>query len=167
MRSAGGGGTLRLLRAPPYRGVQVVTRSQYSAKEMQRYITAIKDGYHVNWIIDNLPNAAAINDKEARVQKTVYDIGFPVGDVLNEGVELNNHVKIIISYHPPNIGDRKEVRPSPRGRPRTARALQSRAAAAAAAAVVVVVLAPPPSGGCWWLPRSLLLCFWLLWATVA
>jgi hypothetical protein len=35
--------------------------------------------YHVNWIVDNLPNAAAVNDMDEQTQTTFYDVGFPVG----------------------------------------------------------------------------------------
>ena len=34
--------------------------------------------YHVNWIVDNLPSAAAVNDMDEHTQTTFYDVGFPV-----------------------------------------------------------------------------------------
>ena len=84
---------------------QLLGRTVYSKKEQGQFIEAIHDGYHVNWILDNLPSAAAIDDIDTRTQITVYDIGFPVGTIREKdgqllGVQLNNHHKIVVAYHP-------------------------------------------------------------------
>jgi transmembrane 9 superfamily protein 2/4 len=78
----------------------LLARTQYTATQANKFIKAIKDGYHCNWIMDNLPSAAAIDNEESRTQTTVYDIGFPIGTVKEKGTTLNNHMKIIVSYHP-------------------------------------------------------------------
>jgi transmembrane 9 superfamily protein 2/4 len=76
----------------------------YTDAQCDQFIEAIKDGYHMNWIMDNLPSAAAIDDEESRTQTTVYDIGFPIGKFRTKTskgqVTLNNHIKFTISYHP-------------------------------------------------------------------
>lgn len=39
--------------------------------QANKFIKSIKDGYHCNWIMDNLPSAAAIDNEESRTQTTV------------------------------------------------------------------------------------------------
>jgi transmembrane 9 superfamily protein 2/4 len=86
---------------------QLLKRVVLNKKEQKQFVEAIHDGYHVNWIMDNLPSAAAIDDIETKTQVTVYDIGFPIGKIRLDkdtkklvGVELNNHHKIVVAYHP-------------------------------------------------------------------
>ena len=67
---------------------QLLGRTVYSKKEQGQFIEAIHDGYHVNWILDNLPSAAAIDDIDTRTQITVYDIGFPVGTIREKDGQL-------------------------------------------------------------------------------
>jgi transmembrane 9 superfamily protein 2/4 len=80
---------------------KLLARSEYDKEQVQQFRHAIRDGYHVNWIVDNLPNAAAVNDLEEKTQTTYYDVGHPVGQTFHGKMRLNNHVKIMISYHPP------------------------------------------------------------------
>jgi transmembrane 9 superfamily protein 2/4 len=91
---------------------KLLARSVYTKEEQAKWIEAIHDAYHVNWIVDNLPSAAALDDIEAKTQTTVYDIGFPIGrikegaDGVMVAVELNNHHKIVMAYHPVSTGAR-------------------------------------------------------------
>ena len=59
----------------------------------------VKYGYHHNWIIDNLPSAAIIMDKNHQ-QKTRYAGGFPIGFMGTNGeAYIHNHVNIHVEYH--------------------------------------------------------------------
>lgn len=81
---------------------KLVERKMYDSKQMGMFEKRIKEEYSVNFIADNLPSAAAINDLESRTQTTAYDIGFPIGWTNAKGVTmLNNHMVITISYHKP------------------------------------------------------------------
>ena len=58
--------------------------------------TIIREEYHHNWIIDNLP-AASIVDSEQYII-TAYAGGFPVGYQDHKASYLFNHVNIIVEY---------------------------------------------------------------------
>jgi hypothetical protein len=58
---------------------QLLARQETTKEGMAKFRQFIKDGYHINWIMDNLPSAGAIDDEESKTQTTVYDIGFPLG----------------------------------------------------------------------------------------
>jgi transmembrane 9 superfamily protein 2/4 len=63
--------------------------------------TLIKNEYHHNWIVDNIPSAMRMENSE--VIETLYlNDGFPVGFTdKKSGVKyINNHVNINILYHP-------------------------------------------------------------------
>ena len=66
--------------------------------------TIIREEYHHNWIIDNLP-AASIVDSEQYII-TAYAGGFPVGYQDHKASYLFNHVNIIVEYHPLDDGSR-------------------------------------------------------------
>jgi len=88
---------------------QLLARQETTKEGMAKFRQFIKDGYHINWIMDNLPSAGAIDDEESKTQTTVYDIGFPLGLKRVHkgkyiGTQLNNHVKIVVSYHPTATG---------------------------------------------------------------
>ena len=57
-------------------------RHQYSKDQIAQWQKSIKEDYHVNWIMDNIPSAAAIDDYDTKTQTVVYDLGFPVGLLL-------------------------------------------------------------------------------------
>jgi transmembrane 9 superfamily member 2/4 len=66
----------------------------------------IKEGYHLNWLIDGLPAAGARID--IRKAEPVYSVGFGLGYVVSEEYELgyiwdityfNNHYELIVEYH--------------------------------------------------------------------
>jgi transmembrane 9 superfamily member 2/4 len=62
-------------------------------------VKAIREGYHSNWIVDNLASAGKLEDD--RMVVTRYWLGFPVGFV-NESdskAYIYNHVNIEIQYH--------------------------------------------------------------------
>jgi transmembrane 9 superfamily protein 2/4 len=76
----------------------------------KKFLDFIAQSYHVNFIADNLPSAAALNDMESKTQTTVYDVGYLLGrprvhngELL--GVMLYNHIKITLSYHIPTGPD--------------------------------------------------------------
>lgn len=74
---------------------------KYNQAQVKNLDTMIRDGYRVNWILDNLPVATEMMDGQR-------ELGFPLGN-FNPDVEkvpqLNNHVKIRISYNndPANV----------------------------------------------------------------
>jgi transmembrane 9 superfamily protein 2/4 len=66
-------------------------------KDVTAFKNAIKNQYHHNWIVDNLPAAYIIDTQET--VSTRY-VGYPVG--LLEGKStyyLYNHVNILLEYH--------------------------------------------------------------------
>ena len=72
----------------------------------KKFLDFIAQGYHVNFIADNLPSAAALNDMESKTQTTVYDVGYLLGkprvhNGMAQGVMLYNHLKITMAYHVP------------------------------------------------------------------
>jgi hypothetical protein len=103
----------------------ILCQQHYGKRDVEAFKTAIDEGYHHNWIIDNLP-AAAIVAEDGYVE-TSYSKGFPVGYKVPKGVDasteatplysgggtggvmadmdataeyyLFNHVELIIKYH--------------------------------------------------------------------
>jgi transmembrane 9 superfamily protein 2/4 len=86
---------------------QLLARSTFKKEQIDAFKKAIREEYRVNWIIDNLPSAAAIDDYETKTQTVVYDTGFPIGHYKesttpgNEKFELYNHAKMTVLYHSP------------------------------------------------------------------
>ena len=64
-----------------------------------KFVKAIRKGYHNNWIVDNLPSASKVEDDEHL--KTQYWQGFPIGFIMEKESKayVNNHVNIEIEYH--------------------------------------------------------------------
>lgn len=76
---------------------KILCRVNLSPKDIQNFQHAIKNQYHNNWIVDNLP-AASILDSDEYVS-TQY-VGFPVGyQNSKQEYYLYNHVNIILEYH--------------------------------------------------------------------
>jgi len=71
---------------------------------VEAFKQAINEGYHHNWIIDNLP-AASIIDSEQYIT-TAYAGGFPIGYKDGAKTFVFNHVNVIIEYHPLDDGSR-------------------------------------------------------------
>ena len=82
-----------------------LAKHDYTKDQISQWQLAIKEDYHVNWIMDNIPSAAAIDDYDTKTQTVVYDLGFPVGLLKTKGKAetywLYNHAKMTISYHCP------------------------------------------------------------------
>lgn len=74
------------------------------AKDVTDFKNAIKQQYHHNWIIDNLP-AASILDSDQYV--TTQYVGFPVGYHVGNVYYIYNHVNIILEYHNVENGGRR------------------------------------------------------------
>merc|ERR1719223_1316707 len=96
------------IQSSPY-NINMLTQS-YCEKLCQVELTAadatklrnhIKNGYHNNWIIDNLPSAAVgLNTVTGKKQKH-YAGGFPIGFLEKQTGKpyIFNHVNIIVDYH--------------------------------------------------------------------
>jgi len=61
----------------------------------------IKDDYHYNWIVDNIPAAAKYQTDEKNGTTVYLSDGFPLGfsDPNSGTAYVNNHVNINIHYH--------------------------------------------------------------------
>ena len=83
---------------------KVLCQVDLAKSDVSALKTIIKEEYHNNWIIDNLP-AASIVDSEQYII-TAYAGGFPVGYQDHKASYLFNHVNIIVEYHPLDDGSR-------------------------------------------------------------
>lgn len=73
-------------------------RSEKKGTSNNKMVRAIRKEYHNNWILDNLPAAGIMNEKEG----PIYFQGFPVGFQQTEAPYksyINNHVNIEVHYH--------------------------------------------------------------------
>ena len=75
---------------------KVLCRQNLGIRDVLGFKNAIKNQYHHNWIIDNLP-AASILDSDQFI--TTQYTGFPVGYTEGKIQYLYNHVNIILEYH--------------------------------------------------------------------
>ena len=73
---------------------KVLCRVELGKRDVDALKTIIREEYHHNWIIDNLP-AASIVDSEQYII-TAYAGGFPVGYADHKASYLFNHVNIIV-----------------------------------------------------------------------
>jgi len=64
-----------------------------------KVVRAIRQEYHNNWIVDNLPSASKMEDDKKSYTK--YFHGFPLGFIANDDKKayINNHVNIELEYH--------------------------------------------------------------------
>lgn len=76
---------------------QVLCQVNLKTKDVQDFKRAIKDQYHHNWIVDNLP-AASILDTDQ--YSTTQYVGYPIGYYEGNNYYLYNHVNIILEYYP-------------------------------------------------------------------
>jgi len=83
---------------------KVLCQMDLSKSDVAALKTIIREEYHHNWIIDNLP-AASIVDSEQYII-TAYAGGFPVGYQDHKASYLFNHVNVIVEYHPLDDGSR-------------------------------------------------------------
>jgi len=72
-----------------------------NSEQATRLRMHIKYGYHNNWIIDNLPSAAVMRNRNTGGQLLRYAGGFPIGfnDPKTSTPYINNHVNIYVDYH--------------------------------------------------------------------
>jgi len=81
---------------------QVLCQVKMSMKDAYKFKTHIKQGYHNNWIIDNLPSASSGKNREG-IPQTHYAGGFPIGFMTLKDASaqyyIYNHVNIILDYH--------------------------------------------------------------------
>ena len=82
----------------------ILCMEHVKSHDVQAFKAIIKEEYHHNWIIDNLP-AASILDSEQYIT-TTYAGGFPVGYQDGSKTFIFNHVNIIVEYHPLDDGSR-------------------------------------------------------------
>lgn len=67
-------------------------------KKMKRkFVKAIEEDYHANWIVDNLPSALKFQNEKYAFTK--YFQGFPIGYKEGKNVYAYNHVNIELEYH--------------------------------------------------------------------
>eukprot|EP00616_Rhizochromulina_sp_CCMP1243_P016029 CAMPEP_0118963066 /NCGR_PEP_ID=MMETSP1173-20130426/1142_1 /TAXON_ID=1034831 /ORGANISM="Rhizochromulina marina cf, Strain CCMP1243" /LENGTH=637 /DNA_ID=CAMNT_0006911381 /DNA_START=18 /DNA_END=1931 /DNA_ORIENTATION=+ len=82
----------------------ILCLENFKSSDVTKFKKAIREEYHHNWIIDNLP-AASILDTDQYIT-TTYAGGFPVGYFDGGKTYLFNHVNIIVEYHPLDDGSR-------------------------------------------------------------
>ncbi|CAM9626190.1 unnamed protein product [Ectocarpus fasciculatus] len=71
---------------------------------------AIRRDYRHNWIIDNLPAASLVPVEGEDATQTYYSQGFPVGEVIDGKYYVNNHVHMVVDYHPMILGEEPSAR---------------------------------------------------------
>lgn len=74
---------------------KVLCQVTLQAPDVTAFKKTIKNAYHNNWIVDNLP-AASIMDSDHFI--TTQYVGFPVGYKEGNAYFLYNHVNIILEY---------------------------------------------------------------------
>jgi len=72
-------------------------KAKTKKNKKNRVAAAIRRQYHANWIIDNLPSAAKVEDDT--MIETSYSSGFPIGFIESDVAYVHNHVNIEIQYH--------------------------------------------------------------------
>jgi transmembrane 9 superfamily protein 2/4 len=72
-----------------------------SEKSAKVFKSRIKDEYHVNMILDNLPVAVSKTIRNENGDTfSMFDRGFLIGGKDNEGkFFINNHLSFVIKYH--------------------------------------------------------------------
>lgn len=82
---------------------RVLCEKELSVEELNLFEERIKEFYHVNWIIDNIPAAMKRQIPQPGTDKTetTYLAGFPLGIVSKGDAYLHNHVDMTIYYHVP------------------------------------------------------------------
>ena len=74
----------------------VLCQNNMMSHDVSKMSDSVKENYHHNWIMDNLPAATVLEDD--RFVTTEYT-GFPVGFQEGSSSFVYNHVNIIIDYH--------------------------------------------------------------------
>lgn len=82
--------------------------SEYDKKETQFVNRNIRAGYSYNWIVDGLPAARHVHERDSSTD--FYSPGFPMGFVdLEDFPHLHNHFEIQIQYHKRREGQYRVV----------------------------------------------------------
>ncbi len=76
---------------------KILCQVSIKSKDATAFKNAIKEQYHHNWIVDNLP-AASILDSDQ--YSTTQYVGYPIGYFQGNNYYIYNHVNIILEYHP-------------------------------------------------------------------
>eukprot|EP00977_Amphora_coffeiformis_P009002 scaffold2043_cov166-Amphora_coffeaeformis.AAC.1 len=86
---------------------QLVCQMKPTEEQVRKMQMVIQNGYHHNWILDNLPSAA-VGVTSYGTRKVRYGGGFPVGFIsVDDGLPyVYNHVNIEISYQKVEMGYR-------------------------------------------------------------
>lgn len=80
---------------------KVLCKQTYNAQSSNFVNARILENNYLHWLIDGLPAATVVTDKE---KHEFYSVGFPLGQTSQQGGGLpqpsfNNHYDIIIDYH--------------------------------------------------------------------
>jgi transmembrane 9 superfamily member 2/4 len=75
---------------------KILCQVNLKTKDVNDFKRVIKDQYHHNWIIDNLPAASILDNDQ---YSTTQYVGFPIGYVDGKNYYIYNHVNIILEYH--------------------------------------------------------------------
>ena len=67
-----------------------------NTKDVADFKRVIKNKYHHNWLMDNLPAASILDDDDF---VTTEYVGYPVGYTQGAANYVYNHVNIIVEYH--------------------------------------------------------------------
>ena len=74
----------------------------WDAEQSREVADRIKHEYYVHLLVDNLP--AATKFVMLDTQDQVYERGFKLGFVQDDKVYINNHLRLILSYHTEDDG---------------------------------------------------------------
>eukprot|EP01089_Gocevia_fonbrunei_P014850 TRINITY_DN4180_c0_g2_i1.p1 TRINITY_DN4180_c0_g2~~TRINITY_DN4180_c0_g2_i1.p1 ORF type:complete len:634 (+),score=120.22 TRINITY_DN4180_c0_g2_i1:94-1995(+) len=93
--------SLYLLQAKHDYNCRVVCNKTYTQHQIKEFAEKVQQEYRVHWIVDNLPSATRrfLSDESGHPVE-IYEAGFPLGEMSDGTPILNNHVNIVIQYHP-------------------------------------------------------------------
>lgn len=80
----------------------------WEAVRSQEVIDRIKHEYYVHLLVDNLPCATKFQTLDT--EESVYERGYKLGYIHNNKVYINNHLRIILSYHTDDDSNFRVVR---------------------------------------------------------
>ncbi|KAL7640463.1 UNVERIFIED_CONTAM: hypothetical protein RMT77_008738 [Armadillidium vulgare] len=80
---------------------------KWNAAESKEVADRIKHEYYVHLLVDNLPCATKIPLPDTREE--IFERGYKLGYVIDNNVYINNHLKLILSYHTDNDQDYRVV----------------------------------------------------------
>ena len=82
-------------------------RAETEGASLNKVARAIRNNYHANWLVDNLPSGSKFEDDANEYTK--FSQGFPIGFVATDThlAYVNNHVNLQIFYHPVELEENK------------------------------------------------------------